>query len=168
MRAYFFLNQYLAGIHNGIQSGHALDQLWSNLTEAKGKRTKSAEAKFAMLREFSKNHKTWICLNAGDHMSLEVLYKSMAGQTTYPFTMFQEPGLNYANTAVVIILPERMYDDFARMVGKAVLKSEKDRTHPYDVTAQLPQDQFDVFLARKYTKWELSFLAQKELCGKAS
>jgi hypothetical protein len=49
------------------------------------------------------------------------------------------------------------------MVGKAVLKAEKDK---------IPQDQFDDELAvlglkRKYTKWELSFLAMKEQCGKA-
>ena len=166
MRAYFFNNMYLNGIHNGIQAGHALDQLWSSLTEAKGKRTKrtkSAEAKFAMLREFSRDHKTWICLNGGDHELLGNLYKNLSGQTLYPFTMFQEPGLNFANTAIVVILPERMYDDTARSVGKALLKGD-----PYPFSQNWPAIEIDLKVRdRKYTPWEREFLRFKETCGKA-
>ena len=168
MRAYFFNNQYLNGIHNGIQAGHALDQLWSNFAEMK-KMSKASEAKFAMLRDFSKNHKTWIVLNAGDHDALDNLHTFMTGQNTYPFAMFQEPGLNFSNTSVVIILPERMYDDFARMVGKAVLKSQEPTTL-MKVGDLIPQDRWtkEAYLSRQYTNWELEFLARKELCGKAS
>jgi hypothetical protein len=162
MRAFFFCNQYLAGIHPGIQSGHALDQLWSGFVETMGKHTKTAKAKFAMLREFSKNHKTWICLNGGDSLMLGDLYKFMIGQTTYPFTMFQEPGLNYANTAVVIILPERMYDDIARSVGKALLKGDP-------LSQNWPAIEIDLnVVLRQYTPWEREFLKRKEMCGLAS
>ena len=137
-RAYFFNNMYLNGIHNGIQAGHALDQLWSNLTEMRGKLTKSAAGKFAMLREFSKTYKTWIILKNGDHESLSEFYRFMGGQYTYPHTMFQEPGMNFCATSVVVILPERMYDDFSTMVGRAVLKSESDKINPGNIPAQIP------------------------------
>lgn len=161
------VNFYCKGIQAAIQAGHALDQLWSELTEAK-KPTKTTKAKFAMLREFSKNHKTWIILNGGDHNALADLHRFMTGQTTYPFTMFQEPGLNYANTAVGIILPERMYDDVATAVGRAMLKAETDKINPGNVPAQVPKDMFDEFLKRHYTPWELEFLKRKNLCGLAS
>jgi hypothetical protein len=165
MRAYFFNNMYLNGIHNGIQAGHALDQLWSSLTEAKGKRTKSAEAKFAMLREFSREHKTWIILKSGDSNALFDLYKFMAGQKTYPFTMFQEPGLNHAPTSVVVILPERMYDDVSTAVGRAALKAEGMIHH---WLTQVPPELLAEVESRKYTLWEVEFLKRKALCGLAS
>ena len=160
MRAYFFCNQYLAGIHNGIQSGHALNLLWPKYINDKDQ--------LATLLDFSVNHQTWICLNGGDHGMLQDLYFFMQDQKTYPFTVFQEPGLNNANTAVVIILPERMYDDHARMVGRAVLKSETDKLNPGNIPAQIRDDQFQEFMNRHYTPWELEFLKRKELCGKAS
>ena len=165
MRAYFFNNQYLAGIHNGIQAGHALDQLWSNFVEMK-KMSKANKAKFAMLRDFSKNHKTWIVLNAGDHDALGNLHTFMTGQNTYPVAMFQEPGLNFSNTSIVVILPERMYDDTARAVGKALLKAE---TNPTPFNLNLVAIMTDLGCEeRNYTSWEREFLKRKELCSKAS
>ena len=165
MRYIAFSNFYCKNIQAGIQAGHALDQLWSELTEMK-KPSKASKAKFAMLREFSKNHKTWVILNGGDSLALGELYKFMSGQTTYPFTMFQEPGLNYANTAVGIILPERMYDDVATAVGKAMLKAEADSNANWmDYVGGVFED---VLLRRKYTPWEREFLKRKAACGLAS
>jgi hypothetical protein len=167
-RAYFFNNMYLTGIHNGIQAGHALDQLWSGFVNSKRKLTKIAEAKFALLREFSNKHKTWVILKHGDHDAVSEFHAFLAQQTVYPFTMFQEPGLNYSATSVVVILPERMYDEFSTFVGRAVMKSENDKTNPGYVAAQIPDDMLSEFVARKYSPWELDFLKRKCQCGLAS
>jgi hypothetical protein len=169
-RAYFFNNMYLNGIHNGIQAGHALDNLWSIFTEYKGKLTKVAQAKFAMLREFSAKHKTWIILKSGGSEDLFDLYKFMAGQKTYPFTMFQEPGLNSSPTSVVIILPDRMYDDVATAVGKAMVKADFNMTQQPVINWQLsiPVELLDAVQERNYTPWEREFLKRKAMCGLAS
>jgi hypothetical protein len=164
MRAYFFNNMYLTGIHNGIQAGHALDQLWSSFTEHKGKLTKTAEAKFAMLREFSKNHKTWIVLKHGDHEALTDLYKFMAKQTKLPFTLFVEPGLNHCVTSVVVILPERLYDEVASAVGRAASKDGNLAT----TASRLPVTMMDEYFKREYTPWEIEFLRRKNACGLAA
>ena len=80
--------------------------------------------------------------------------------------MFQEPGLNYANTAVGIILPERMYDEVATAVGKAMLKAEADSNANWmDYVGGVFED---VLLRRKYTPWEREFLKRKAACGLAS
>lgn len=167
-RAYFFNNQYLAGIHNGIQAGHALDQLWSSLTELGTKRTKSAEGKFKMLREFSKNSRTWIVLNAHDHETLADLYKFMCRQTTYPFSMFQEPGMNFANTSICTILPDRLFDDVANELARAIVKAKKNKINPNNWAALLEADVFEEVQKRHYTDWEREFLARKSAFKLAS
>lgn len=165
MRAYFFNNMYLTGIHNGIQAGHALDQLWSTLTEHKGKLTKAAEKKFAMLREFSAKHNTWIILKHGDHEALMDFYKFMARQTVLPFTMFQEPGLNQCATSVVVIVPERLYDDVANTVARAAQKVEGSIHH---WLTQVPPGLMLEAQERNFTPWEIEFLKRKTVCGLAA
>jgi hypothetical protein len=114
-----------------------------------------------LLNSWATDYKTMILLNGGEHEALDNLYKNLSGQTSYPFTMFQEPGLNFANTAVVVILPERMYDDTARSVGKALLKGD-----PF--SQNWPAIEIDLKVRdRKYTPWEREFLRFKETCGKA-
>jgi hypothetical protein len=201
MRAYFFNNMYLNGIHNGIQAGHALDQLWSGLTETVAKLTKTvhaaksaparlreAQAKLAMLREFSKTHKTWIILKGGDSDALADLYnfmdtpfssmsklfqpvvKGKYSHHSYPFAMFQEPGLNNAITSVCVVLPERMYDDLSTAVGKAMIKADPTLTPQPTINWMLamPVQSLDAATARNYTPWEREFLKRKALCGLAS
>jgi hypothetical protein len=168
LRAYFFNNQYLAGIHNGIQAGHALDAMWSFYTDkffleiANGP-VFPLDAQFDMLTKFSRNHKTWVILNAGDHAALEDLFTFFAKpqNPSYPFSQFQEPGLNNANTSVAIILPERMYDDVANAFGKTLLENYSD---PY---CGLPTFTLDEVLTRNYTAWERELLKRKAACSKA-
>lgn len=121
MRAYFFTNRYVAGIHTGIQSGHAIDQLWSKYVErfltdqlSGVEPTFQDRTQFDMLRDFSKNHKTFICLNGGDHQNLLNLVDFLSNPNNpLPWMEFREPGLNDAITAVAVVVPELLYSEYA-------------------------------------------------------
>lgn len=96
MKAFFFLNHYLAGGNQaGIQSLHALDEMWSRYTEGhfkpygdEVKDTRCAQ-QLTTLRQFSKWHKTAILLNGGDHAALtnllEFIQTGCALSTTAPW-----------------------------------------------------------------------------------
>ena len=142
MRAYFFCNMYLAGIHTGIQGGHALDQMWLKYTNPKNPQPE----KLTYLRKFSKRHKTFYMLTGGEHSHLIRLHKLLA-KMNYPFEKFLEPGLNNACTAVCVILPTCMYD----AVSKAAAKGETSAA----------------ITARNYTANEIKFLQYMAGCGLA-
>lgn len=105
LRAYFFVNQYISGIHAGIQSLHAL-------SEVHNKYYGTATQEEAMLRDWEANHKTVIVLEGGYQSRLEELLVQFSEiQHNYPFASFREEkdALNCAMTAVCIILPEQVF-----------------------------------------------------------
>lgn len=105
LRAYFFVNQYISGIHAGIQSLHAL-------SEVHNKYYGTATQEEAMLRDWESNHKTVIVLEGGYQSRLEELLVQFSGiNHNYPFASFREEkdALNCAMTAVCIILPEQVF-----------------------------------------------------------
>jgi len=159
MRAYFFNNYYVAGIRAGIQAAHAIDQLWLQYTNAliEGALDPDARRRLDLLRDFSANHKTFILLHAGDHLDLAELAAFFAlPDNPYPWATFSEPGLNDAITSIVIITPERLYDDVATAVGRSLLSLQ-------------PSDEIDRIVAeRRYSPWEREFLKRRVACSRAT
>lgn len=102
MRAYFFQNFYLQGIHAGIQSAHTLAEMslldWD------------AEI-YEVYRVWAASHKTIIVLNGGTQVDLEEIY-SLCAKMRLPYAKFHEEhgALNGALTNVGIILPEVIYN----------------------------------------------------------
>jgi hypothetical protein len=114
-------------------------------------------ARLDMLREFSTIHKTFILLHAGDHAELSQLAAFFAtGEHPYPWASFTEPGLNDAITSIVIIIPERLYDDAATLVGRAQSSAEPNAA----------SDQ--IIAERRYSPWEIEFLKRRVMCSRAT
>lgn len=106
MIAYVLCNQYLAGIHTGIQGGHAVEQMWGKYVgeyDATGRKDPNT---MLTLLTFSRHFKTFVFLNGGDHEMLcqfeDFLIQN--GNLRVPFCAFREPGLNNAVTAVAVLL----------------------------------------------------------------
>jgi hypothetical protein len=143
MRAYFFNNYYVGGIRAGIQAAHAMDQMWLQFVEALLRGTLPAleRSRLEMLCEFSRNHKTFILLHAGDHADLNDLANFFAAdENPYPWARFSEPGLNDAITSVAIVIPERLYDEASTDVGRGLGEPGG------------------------YSAWEVEFLKRRVVC----
>ena len=162
-RAYFFNNMYLEGIHNGIQAGHAIDQMWLKYTDPN-----ADPNRLANLRDFSKRHKTFIILTAGEHQNMMQTFKTLfkSRDNPYPYERFLEPGLNNTITSIGIILPKCMYDAVSMAVGRAALKAAE--TGPSsNWTAFIEKKMLVKAQKRGYTPWEIEFLKFKAPCGLA-
>lgn len=165
MRAYFFRLMYLTGIHSGIQSGHAAEEMWSYYVEGHfaGTLTHKEKIEFSLLRIFAKEHKTWIILNGGEYDDLVNLLEFFdLPENPYPHSVFYEPGMGGTLTAIRIIVPEGLYDDVSTAVGKALLKGDP-------LSQNWPALEIALNCAdRKYNPWEREFLKRKAMCGLAS
>ena len=99
---------------------------------------------FETLIEFESNHGTWIVLRSGDHQALTSMIAAFSSEENpYPWAFFKEPGLNYAVTAVGIIVPERLYDEESTTAA----------------LADGPRG--------PYTTWEMMFLKYRVACNLA-
>ena len=161
MRAYFLNNMYLNGIHNGIQAGHAIDQMWLKYTEPGANPQRLAD-----LRDFSKRHKTFVILTAGEHADMSQTFKTLFKHrdNPYPFERFLEPGLNNTITSIAIVLPKTMYDAVAMAVGRAMLKADDPGPGHGNWEACMEKKMLPKAQKRNYTKWELAFLKFKAPC----
>lgn len=105
-RMYCVVNQYIAGIHAGIQSAHAIAEVFRDYTPAKTKAGK-------LVLEWADEDKTIIVLNGGYQSSLQSLCEKLIPvSATYPWASFceEKDALNGAMTAVAVVLPEYMYN----------------------------------------------------------
>jgi hypothetical protein len=108
MRLYAFTNMYMEGIHAGIQTAHALGELYNKY----GMYPKEPE--FAKLEDWSKNHKTIYIYNGGLSSMLWDRYQALREFTLQfglPIARFYESkeALNGALTAVALVVPEEYY-----------------------------------------------------------
>lgn len=104
-RMYCVVNQYIAGIHAGIQSAHAIAEVFRDYSPT---RNKAGE----LLLQWADEDKTIIVLNGGYQSSLEALCeKLMPVANSYPWASFceEQDALNGAMTSVAVVLPEYMY-----------------------------------------------------------
>lgn len=104
-RMYCVVNQYIAGIHAGIQSAHAMSEMFLDYPQ---RRNNAGN----LLWDWADRDKTVIVLNGGYQSSLQELcekLKPLSG--TYPWASFceEQEALNGAMTAVAVVLPEYMY-----------------------------------------------------------
>ncbi|QXL90500.1 hypothetical protein [Salmonella phage NINP13076] len=105
-RMYCVVNQYIAGIHAGIQSAHAIAEVFLKYPHRRGKAGN-------LLWDWVLDDKTVIVLNGGYQSNLEDLCNKLEPlDNTYPWDYFREEvvALNGAMTAVAVVLPEYMYD----------------------------------------------------------
>lgn len=99
LRAYFFLNMYMSGIHAGIQAQHCTAEMF-----------RKYDCIHCSLHDWADNDKTTILLNGGNQDNLRTILHYMV-QSEYPHAHFRESkeALNSALTCIGIILPEKMF-----------------------------------------------------------
>lgn len=105
-RMYCVVNQYIAGIHAGIQSAHAITEMFLDYPQ---RRNKAGN----LLWDWSDKDKTIIVLNGGYQSSLQELCEKLKPlSSSYPWASFceEQDALNGAMTAVAVVLPQYMYD----------------------------------------------------------
>ena len=101
-RLYFFNNMYMKGIQAGIQAGHAAVDLVDDYRDNKD------------VRDWARNHKTFIILNGGDHTNLINIMTYLDTQCPkVPSSVFTEPGLDNAITSIAVLVPEKVYEHAA-------------------------------------------------------
>lgn len=159
-RMYAFNNMYINGIHNGIQTAHAMDQLWLKYTE------KPHDPMLAVVREFSKKHKTFILLTDGEHQDMMVTFRKLFKHpdNPYPFERFLEPGLNNTLTSICIIIPKCLYDAVSTAVGRAMLKADEPGPNHGNWEACVEKKILKKVQSRNYTDWERAFLKYRVSC----
>lgn len=105
LRAYFFANSYLTGIHAGIQSQHCTAEMFIKY--------KVNSFKKDILYKWAKDDKTTIVLNGGmsGHLN-DIIELIKDNNNIYPWNFFKESdfALNNAITNVGIILPPKIYN----------------------------------------------------------
>lgn len=116
LRAYFFQNMYLQGIHAGIQSQHTTAEMFIKYTHAlmwEPDKQEIGQACENMLYDWAENHKTTIILNGGGQGSLIDLHEFLCSPiNSYPWACFyeSEDALNGCMTNVGIILPDKIFN----------------------------------------------------------
>lgn len=116
LRMYFFVPYNISEIQKGIQAGHAA------LEYARG------FGQTQLFKDFAEHHKTWIILNGGTtngnphkYGTLDEIYRSLYDYNVeveqsekredfIQFSLFHEPDLNDALTAICFIADQRVWD----------------------------------------------------------
>lgn len=143
LRAYSLVNQYIAGVHAGIQTAHAL-------MEATAKYEDKSTVKARMFKDWYDDHKTLIVLNGGYQQRI---YETMElwKKCNFPFAHFceEQDALNGALTAAVIILPEYIYAlDTSDLTNSIYVMPDK----PWDIVELTPDE---VYLSRAMKQFRL-------------
>lgn len=142
LRAYFFNNMYLQGIHSGVQSQHCTAEMFLKYLVETPSRTLLAQED--LLIEWANNHKTTIVLNGGMSGHLDELVTLLSSEhNPYPWAFFKESefALEGALTNVGIILPD--------IIFKAPFVSEE-----FDGGEEFEQYRFE----NNLTEWEVEFI----------
>lgn len=110
LRAYFFQNFYLQGIHAGIQTAHTIAEMGYEYLPALGCGVYGGGC--GIFADWAKDHKTVIVLNGGMQSDLEKIYEHLSKQDFYPYGKFHEEqaALNGALTNVGIVLPDTVFN----------------------------------------------------------
>jgi hypothetical protein len=183
MRCYFFGNFYLSSIQQGIQALHAVSEMFVKYhpDDTFGPQPFKKE-RGDTLMDWARYHKTVVLLNGGDADSLMGIKGFLSRiDNPYPHDFFEESvgALNQCLTSVGIVLSERMYDKESTLVGRELNKAVFAGETVTDVINKLlsslqkglipatlqPIDQIQN--ERKYTAWELEFLALRVQCDLA-
>lgn len=145
LRFYTFVNFYLSGIQNGIQTGHCSVRLVRKYT-ANGNPFNSeiTDEKIHMVERWADSYETYIVLNGGDDENLNDIEQVVA-KSGFPWANFIESkrALNNLRTCVGVVLPEYIFnakrlpgfDDifvYEKQTDDGVVDTRiiYDRTHP--------------------------------------
>lgn len=103
-RLYSIVNQYISGIHAGIQTAHAVHELFIKYPQGTNSATN-------LLWDWAVRDKTIIVLEGGYQSNLEHIFELAKAVKSLPSAKFHEEldALNGALTAITIVLPEYMY-----------------------------------------------------------
>lgn len=108
LRCYTIVNQYLNGIHAGIQSAHAIAKMFSEYDSSFYN-----DSVVELLNIWSNKHETIIVLDGGYQSNLSAIHKLFSNRATgmFPYSRFNESteALNGALTALAIVLPDYIY-----------------------------------------------------------
>lgn len=113
MRFYSIVNMYMAGIHAGIQTAHAVHTMGEKYHNGYFKEEdREASDKFY---QWMLSHKTIYVKHAGDHDGLEQLYtqiRPLCKQLEIPHVKWRESqsALRGSTTALGLVLPEEVYN----------------------------------------------------------
>ena len=104
-RLYSVVNQYISGIHAGIQTAHAMHEMFIKHPPQGSRNADSLTWQWAVC------DKTIIVLDGGYQSNLERIFELAQEVKSLPSAKFHEEqaALNGALTAVCIVLPEYMY-----------------------------------------------------------
>lgn len=110
LRAYFFNNMYLSGIHAGIQAQHCTAEMF--IKYRPDIQSGCIGNKSDMLYRWAEKYKTTIILNGGYNSNLQRLEHFFADGSPFPWASFyeSEEALATACTSVGIVLPERIFN----------------------------------------------------------
>lgn len=112
MRLYCVATFYMRSVHAGIQSLHAVHEMYEKyLNQCAGV---APSDQLLKLRAWAGNHKTTIVLKGGEPADLHALYYDVivdaANELELPHARFLEPSLNNSFTSFAIVLPEDYYN----------------------------------------------------------
>ena len=105
MRLYTFVNFYLSGMQNGVQSAHALGELMVKYRYDD-----------SMLTEWLEKHKTMIVLNGGNNLAMNDTFNILRHLDEqgihYPYVKFHEDDASLGGllTCVAVVLPFEVYE----------------------------------------------------------
>ena len=118
LRCYTFTNFMLSPIQQGIQSGHASMELVNRYILEPNVMDESG----FVVADWIANHKTIVCLNGGNHKSVQewntFFDVGMQGaKNEFPFAAFYEDSQSLGGliTSVAVILPARIFEGSARL-----------------------------------------------------
>jgi len=118
MRAYFFTNMYIAGIHAGIQAQHCTTELFVKYT-----RTSLAKK---TLYAWAASYKTTLILNGQDSRSMKQILTQLqlfSRLLHLPMATFHEEGIENSMTCIGIVVPSQVYDAYPKSVTEERLLS---------------------------------------------
>jgi len=135
MRCYHFGNYYLSSIQQGIQAAHCQMELFNKYQQidlydyarSVGNTPPEHIVRRANLAEqlfdWSKNHKTMVCLNGGNNKNLVEIKELFAMNDLYPWSYFceDEDSLGLIITNVAIVLPEEIYETAAKIRNRELV-----------------------------------------------
>lgn len=131
-RLYSIVNQYISGIHAGIQTAHAAVELVHKCSQSLRPTAKANQ----LCDQWAGKDKTIIVLDGGYQSNLERIFELMQACSSLPSAKFHEEqaALNGALTAITIVLPEYMYapqyatelDAFGGIAGLQIANQFKD------------------------------------------
>lgn len=106
-RLYSVVNQYIAGIHAGIQTAHAIADMMYDY----GVNHRPQANAVQVCDQWARRDKTIIVLDGGYQSNLERIFELMQAVRSLPSAKFHEEqaALNGALTAICIVLPEYMH-----------------------------------------------------------